>query len=97
MAHLVSSIVTGTFANLIGVQRAAARTYQRTNPGAFLTAGQAANCSPAKRSAGDSQLVTMFLPERSMTSVITNSRNGSLRQCCSRHHEFESPKNQHTQ
>jgi len=52
-----------TLANLIRVKRSTARAYQSADASALLATGEAANCGAAKRSAGDRQFVTMFLPE----------------------------------
>ena len=50
---LVSSIMTMTLTNLVGVERATTRAYQRADCRAFLAAGDAANCRAAKRAASD--------------------------------------------
>ena len=86
-----------TLANLVRVQRTAARADERPNSCALLAPGQATNRRASQCRARDRQLVTMFLPERSMTSMITNARYSSLRHCRSWQREFEGSKNQQTQ
>ena len=85
-------------ANLVGVQRAAASAYKRTNPCAFLATGQTTDCRAAYRTTGDRQFVTVLLPERSMATMIANTRRRRrFRKRGRRQHELKCPKNQQTQ
>src|SRR5216684_9404151 len=77
--QLITPVVSAMpFANLICVQRSAARADRGTNGRTFFSASESANSGPCHCRSRDRQLVTVLLPESpSMTNAtITYSLGG---------------------
>ena len=73
-----------TFADLVGVQRAAARADCRTDRGAFLAAGYRADACARQTGSGNREFVTMLLPESSFVTIAMTNDRSSRHGCLSR-------------